>query len=65
MREKVIAGLGSPGTPTEFGFGALHGQFITLADFERELNDIVEQSNRNSEREDNSGSEDQDDEYSL
>ena len=41
MRAEAVAGLESPGTPTEFGFGALHGRIVTIAEIRQRFEALV------------------------
>lgn len=42
LRAETIEGLGSPGNPTEFGFGTLHGQMKAIEELRNRLNRAVE-----------------------
>lgn len=42
LRAETITGLGSPGNPTEFGFGTLHGQMKAIEELRDRLNRAVE-----------------------
>lgn len=44
LRSETLEGLASPGNPTEFGFGTLHGQLKMIEELRGRLNDAVEGS---------------------
>jgi hypothetical protein len=43
LRAETIDGLASPGNPTEFGFGTLHGQMKAINEMVERFNDAVNQ----------------------
>ena len=43
LRAEIISGLASPGNPTEFGFGTLHGQMAAVEAMVQRLTDACEQ----------------------
>jgi len=61
LRAETIDGLSSPGNPTEFGFGTIHGQMKTIEEMHSRLSDLVEQSHNSGNEGHNDSSEDQDD----
>jgi hypothetical protein len=43
MRSETVDGLASPGDPTAFGFGKLHGQLVVIEEMRERLTAAVEQ----------------------
>jgi hypothetical protein len=49
MRAETVDGLARPGNPTEFGFGALHGQLVAIETMRERLAAAVEQRDEDAE----------------